>query len=371
MQLGWVNSIDQIRDAVSRVEGKVLLEFLDPGDKYTAKVLGQLKDKDKMQEVGYVSSVFEGIPPSTLHTYFTPTVRFLYCANQGGEESSIIERSHEILGIATNLAAVVIVYRSDSAVLIRCIKCLRQQSVPAESILIVDNSEKAELRTTDFGDVEVMHPSENIGFAAGNNLGIADTDSEFIALLNPDAFPELGWLENLLNTAKENPQCAAFGTVQLLDENPEFLDGIGDSYHPTGVFRREGHGRRRADYSELRPREIFSPCAAAALYRREALEAVGGFDEDFFCYGEDVDLGFRLRLAGWKAMLVPYAIVRGYNFTVIPITWRNRRHGVAKLKIKEMGSRYLFIVLYVWLEKYFSRGDYCRRSSRVESVQAL
>jgi len=52
------------------------------------------------------------------------------------------------------------------------------------------------------------------------------------------------------------------------------------------------------------------------------------------------------------------AIVRGYTFTVIPITWRNRRTGVAKLKIKEMGSRYLFICLYVWLEKYFSRGDY-------------
>jgi dolichol-phosphate mannosyltransferase len=54
------------------------------------------------------------------------------------------------------------------------------------------------------------------------------------------------------------------------------------------------------------------------------------------------------------------AIVRGYSFTVIPITWRNRRHGVAKLKIKEMGSRYLFICLYVWLEKYFSRGDYLK-----------
>lgn len=54
------------------------------------------------------------------------------------------------------------------------------------------------------------------------------------------------------------------------------------------------------------------------------------------------------------------AIVRGYSFTVMPITWRNRRHGVAKLKIKEMGSRYLFIVLYIWLEKYFSRGDYTK-----------
>ena len=56
------------------------------------------------------------------------------------------------------------------------------------------------------------------------------------------------------------------------------------------------------------------------------------------------------------------AIVRGYNFAVIPITWRNRRHGIAKLKIKEMGSRYLFIVLYVWLEKYFSSGDYKKRA---------
>lgn len=55
------------------------------------------------------------------------------------------------------------------------------------------------------------------------------------------------------------------------------------------------------------------------------------------------------------------AIVRGYTFSTIPITWRNRRHGVAKLKIREMGSRYLFICLYVWLEKYFSRGDYRKR----------
>ena len=54
------------------------------------------------------------------------------------------------------------------------------------------------------------------------------------------------------------------------------------------------------------------------------------------------------------------AIIRGYSFVVIPITWRNRRHGIAKLKIREMGSRYLFIVLYLWLEKYFSRGDYLR-----------
>jgi len=62
------------------------------------------------------------------------------------------------------------------------------------------------------------------------------------------------------------------------------------------------------------------------------------------------------------------AIVRGYDFTVIPITWRNRLHGVAKLKIREMGSRYLFIVLYVWLEKYFSRGDYKKQAADIISA---
>jgi GT2 family glycosyltransferase len=205
---------------------------------------------------------------------------------------------------------IVIVYRSDLAALSRCIRCLRQQSVPTQSLLIVDNSEKADLKTTDCGDARVLNPSENIGFAAGNNLGITNAGSEFVALLNPDAFPEPDWLGNLLKAARANPQCAAFGGVQLLDATSEILDGLGDTYHPSGVFRREGHGRRRDEYSELHSREIFSPCAAAALYRRDALEAVGGFDEDFFCYGEDVDLGFRLRLAGWPSMLVPDAVVR-------------------------------------------------------------
>lgn len=207
-------------------------------------------------------------------------------------------------------AAIIIVYRSDPAVLIRCIKGLEQQSVPSQRVIIVDNSEEADLKTMDLGNAEVLRCSGNIGFAAGNNFAIANADHEFIALLNPDAFPESSWLEDLLKAAKEAPQCAAFGSVQLLDETPEILDGIGDSYHASGVFRREGHGRRRSEYSGLQPRKIFSPCAAAALYRREALQAVCGFDEDFFCYGEDVDLGFRLRLAGWKSMLVPDAVVR-------------------------------------------------------------
>lgn len=194
----------------------------------------------------------------------------------------------------------------------RCLQSLHEQSVHPARILLVDNSGDRGCfgLKRDFPALEIVPAGRNLGFAAANNLGLASCETRFVALLNPDAFAEPEWLERLLAAAESHPQCAAFGSVQLLDEAPEILDGIGDSYHPSGIFRREGHGRRCSEYGDLQPRDIFSPCAAAALYRRDALQAVGGFDEDFFCYGEDVDLGFRLRLAGWKAMLVPEAMVR-------------------------------------------------------------
>jgi len=84
----------------------------------------------------------------------------------------------------------------------------------------------------------------------------------------------------------------------------------------------------------------------------------------FKAYSRNVIEGCRPFMAAHFNLTVELplkAIVRGYQWTVIPISWRNRRHGVAKLKIKEMGSRYFFVCMYVWLEKYFSRGDYRRR----------
>jgi GT2 family glycosyltransferase len=86
------------------------------------------------------------------------------------------------------------------------------------------------------------------------------------------------------------------------------LDGIGDRWHASGLAWRDGHGRQLRP-ADLEAREIFSACAAAALSRRAAVVAAGGFDEDYFCYGEDVDLGFRLRLAGHEARYVPDAVV--------------------------------------------------------------
>jgi dolichol-phosphate mannosyltransferase len=111
------------------------------------------------------------------------------------------------------------------------------------------------------------------------------------------------------------------------------------------------------------PIKLFMNRLANAFVRFMLRHGLNDTTNAFKAYRKEVIEGIRPILSPHFNITVELplkAIVRGYNFAVIPITWRNRRHGVAKLKIKEMGSRYLFICLYVWLEKYFSRGDYRR-----------
>ncbi len=197
-------------------------------------------------------------------------------------------------------------------ILAHCLVRLEAQTLQDFSVLVVDNASDAPVP----GDLLLRYPNvilvrnrANLGFAAANNQAIRLTkDAEWIALLNPDAFPDPEWLERLMEAAGENTDYTMFASRQLMDENLTLLDGEGDAYHMSGLVWREGHGRQ-VDIADDEPREVFSPCAAAALYRRDALMSVGGFDEDFFCYVEDVDLGFRLRLMGHRCLLVPRAVV--------------------------------------------------------------
>lgn len=124
---------------------------------------------------------------------------------------------------------------------------------------------------------------ENSGFARGNNLAIeaASKASEWVALINPDAFADPRWLEELLAGAKCNREFDAFGSKLFNAADSNLLDGIGDAYHISGRLWRTAHKFPVSALSECAC-EIFSPCAAAALYRRSALLEVGGFDEDFF-----------------------------------------------------------------------------------------
>ena len=208
---------------------------------------------------------------------------------------------------------VIIVNWNGECFLDRCLSALQAQTVSPHEIILVDNaSSDTSLEIVQrYPSVRLLAQKENLGFARGNNLAIkmAAPDSEWIALLNPDAFPEPRWLEALLSSASDYPAFDVFGSKLVNAADSALLDGAGDAYHISGRVWRIGHGiTLSAVHDEAREREVFSPCAAAALYRRSALMEVGGFDEDFFCYVEDVDLGFRLRLAGHRCLYVPSSV---------------------------------------------------------------
>jgi len=213
-------------------------------------------------------------------------------------------------GLYPASVTIVIVNWNSGPLLQRCLSKLQAQTLKPQKIFVVDNAStdgSVEAITLD-SNVSLLKCDSNLGFAGGNNYAFNHIDTEFIALLNPDAFPECDWLECLVAAANAYPEAAAFGSCQLMCENPELLDGYGDAYHISGLVWREEHGKKRG-YSATSFCKIFPPCAAAALYRREALVEMGGFDEDYFCYVEDVDLGFRLRLAGYQSLYVADALV--------------------------------------------------------------
>jgi GT2 family glycosyltransferase len=132
--------------------------------------------------------------------------------------------------------------------------------------------------------------------------------SPWVATLNPDTRPKPEWLAELRAATERHPWATFFGSTQLELENPDAVDGFGDVLSAFGTAWRSGNGRAASELPNG-DCEVFSPCAAAALYARSCFERAGGFDESFFCYLEDVDLGFRLRLRGERCVQVRHAEV--------------------------------------------------------------
>lgn len=211
--------------------------------------------------------------------------------------------------------AVVIVNLNAGEFLPRVLDSLAAQTVAPARIIVVDNASSdgsAEAVRERYPDVELIALDRNTGFAAANNLGVRAAEGcDWVALLNPDAFPEPDWLEALVAASRESPGHAFFGSRMVSAREPDRIDGLGDCYHVSGLSWRREHGRRvagrRAPATAV---DTFSACAGAALYRRDVFLEAGGFDESFFCYIEDSDLGFRLRLQGHRCRYVPQAEVR-------------------------------------------------------------
>ncbi len=187
-----------------------------------------------------------------------------------------------------------------------CLDSLAAQTLAPAEVVVVDNgssdgsAEIAEGR----GGVRVLRLGENLGFAAAANRGIAAVSAEAVALVNTDVVLAPDWLERMAGALRLGPDVGSVACKMVDLDDPGVLYDAGDVLRRDGVCEQRGRFERDAGRYDT-PGEVFAACAGAALYRRGAVLDVGGFDERFFLYLEDVDLGLRLRLAGWRCRYEP------------------------------------------------------------------
>ena len=185
-----------------------------------------------------------------------------------------------------------------------CIRSLQAQSMQDFEIVVVDNSGQG--RVPRDAAHRVIHNSSNVGFGAAINQAYRDSDVPFLATLNDDAVAHPEWLAALLAAIETGPRtgmCAS--QVRLAGE--QSLDSAGMLLCRDGSSRQRGHRRPACEFPHRE--SVLLPSASAALYRGEMLREIGLFDEKFFLYCEDTDLGLRARWAGWECLYVPEAIV--------------------------------------------------------------
>lgn len=194
-----------------------------------------------------------------------------------------------------------------SPLLVPCLEALREEGGNDLEIVVVDQGETPAALPPGLAD-RVLRPGCNLGFAGGNNLGIAAASGEWVAAVNDDAVVERGWLGSLIAALEADPGAAAAQGVNVLYETPEIADGWGLAWNAWWQAVQLGHGEPAPPVSPG-SREIFGASATAAVYRRSALKE-DVFDPRLFAWYEDVDLAGRLRAAGWRALLVPAARVR-------------------------------------------------------------
>jgi len=218
----------------------------------------------------------------------------------------------------------------------------RQGGVPFETI-VVDNGSSdgsADMAETEFAARVIRNP-ENRGFCAANNQGIAASAGDFVALLNNDAEAEPGWLEALYTACNQRPDVGMAAGKILVWEDPSRIDKAGHLMFPDGQNRGRGTGAiDRGQYD--REEDVLWPDGCACLYRRAMLDQIGGFDEDFFAYGDDAELGLRARIAGWTCIYTPRAVVRHHRGTTLG------KDSARRLTLIERNRVLLALKLFPW-----------------------
>ena len=214
------------------------------------------------------------------------------------------------IGKSPDVSLIVVVYEAGPT-LKECLAAIRAQTFGAYEIILVDNASSdrtAQAAVAADPSIRLIENPKNLGFAAAVNQGARMAKGKWLALLNPDAFAEPDWLMRLVAAAEAQPQVRCFASRQLMADDPTVLDGLGDVMSLAGYPFRGGY--THPNPGDIAPGWVFSACGGAMLIARDLFLGVGGLDERLFCYCEDVDLGYRLRLIGEPTLLVPDAVVR-------------------------------------------------------------
>lgn len=192
--------------------------------------------------------------------------------------------------------------------LAECLDGLSRQSWRDFEVIVVDNSGRGLVRQQhgNRDGVFILENPGNLGFGAAVNRGFRKSAAEYVATLNDDAVPHGDWLARLMAVAGETPEAGMWAS-QIRLAGRGVLDSAGLLLCRDGSSKQRGHGRDPSEFN--RREEVLLPSGCAALYRRKMLQEIGLFDEDFFLYCEDTDLGLRGRWAGWTCVYVPEAVI--------------------------------------------------------------
>ena len=191
-----------------------------------------------------------------------------------------------------------------------CMKALEEQTCPDFGICIVDNGSadgSTDYIRSEYPDAKLIVLKKNTGFCHAVNAGVRASDTDYVLLLNNDTIPDRNFVSELEKALDKHPDVFSCASCMLQVQDNTLLDGAGDLYSALGWAFARGRDEKASLYD--RPARIFSACAGAAIYRREEFIRLGMLDEKHFAYLEDMDIGWKARLAGWKNLYVPTARV--------------------------------------------------------------
>ncbi len=206
-----------------------------------------------------------------------------------------------------------------------CLTSLANQDHDSFEVVVVDNGSRdasvamvQALARAYPVRLTVIRNSTNRGFCAANNQGFAGARNELIALLNNDAEAAPGWLTGLEAALRRRQDVGMVASKILSWENPTRIDKCAHLIYPDGQNRGRGSGQAdTGQFDEIE--DALWPDGCAALYRRAMIDEIGGFDEDFFAYADDAELGLRGRVAGWTCLYTPYAVVRHHRGSTLGV----------------------------------------------------